>query len=349
MGVKPPPEQPKPGPGAAAGPGSLPAGGGSSPPPAAPAPKAAPPAAPKPPVAPTPAKAPRPDRPAPDSDAFRSAVFDSVGKAILDTPHGKQHGFAAVSEIRKAIDAKFGAGAFRREDLDEAMLQLWRDGKVRLIPAFEQYREPQEIQDGALPGLGGKNFLWIEPKEKAPAPAASAPSAAPPAPAPTPPTPASQARPSSEKAARLAGVLHGGATGGLKRFTIADLAKATKLRRPDLLAAVEELRRAGLVTATGAEGRHRLSAEDRKHAIEEGNDLLTHLELRDESGGDIRRFSEQPPVKKPRAPRKPKQSARVPLAVQYQRLAQRAWDSGDLHSALIYARQVRSSPAPRAG
>jgi predicted transcriptional regulator len=74
--------------------------------------------------------------------------------------HGRD-GLVPIHEVRQKIAQRFGEGAARHDVLDEIILDLWRQGKLRLT-AISDLREAneQELND-SIPGEG-QTYFYLE-------------------------------------------------------------------------------------------------------------------------------------------------------------------------------------------
>jgi len=137
-------------------------------------------------------------------------------------------------------DARARIPAPDKQAFDDAVLGLLREKKIRMLPINDMLDFPVEAQGGIA--SGNKVFGWIEPATTTTAPT------------PTPQQPAvNPVATVLDAAQRLAG--------SNNRVTIADLQAATGLDLDQLHQAIDALRRQGVLSGSGIEGR--ASVDDR--------------------------------------------------------------------------------------
>jgi hypothetical protein len=66
-----------------------------------------------------------------------------------------------IPEVRAAIRDRFGEAVGGHDTFDDAVLGLWRAGRVRLTPIFDPAKAaPDQLRD-AIPGVG-ETLFYLE-------------------------------------------------------------------------------------------------------------------------------------------------------------------------------------------
>jgi predicted transcriptional regulator len=88
------------------------------------------------------------------------AEFEELRREL----HGHS-GRVPIYQLRERFAAKYGPDAARHDSLDDAILQLWRERRVRLVSLSDLQKATPEQLNASVPGVGETLFYMERPHE----------------------------------------------------------------------------------------------------------------------------------------------------------------------------------------
>ncbi len=92
-------------------------------------------------------------------DDLKQATYEEFLE-LLRERHSAE-GLVPIHEIREQLRAKYGDEAGRHDLMDEAIRQLWRDGKVRMLPISDPHGVTQEQLNDSIQGVN-ETLFYLE-------------------------------------------------------------------------------------------------------------------------------------------------------------------------------------------